>query len=127
MVAYTATHSALLLVRYTQYALQSLHRESTRLLHGNGQVAHGKHARPVRRPEPQLDLCPDLLLVGHLWVVHKRTAAGVRGLVAGGGILQALDDGGLTATIVTYDDGDGREELYDGYLLVVEATYATDG
>ena len=77
--------------------------------------------------EPQLDLGLHLLLVRHLRVMDERAATRVRWLVARGGVLQTLNDRGLATAIVPDDDGDGVEELDDGYLFVVEGANAADG
>ena len=76
--------------------------------------------------KPQLDLCLDLLLVRHLGVVHECATTGVGWLIARRGILETLDDSRLTTPVVSYDNGDGREELDDGDLFVVKGTDPSD-
>jgi hypothetical protein len=124
------THLAALLdvrLREPEDALKRLHRHRAVLLHGHAQVAHRKHARPVRRVEAQLHLRLDFLLVRHLWVVHKRAAARARRLVARRCVFEALDDRRLSRAVVADNNGHGREELDDGQLLVVKGADTPNG
>lgn len=112
--------------RNRKEAFERLHREARGFLYGNAQAAHREHVDAVRGVEAQLHLRLDLLLVRHLRVVHEGSAARVGRLVARRGVLEAFDYGGLSAAVVAHDDRDGREELDDRYLLIIERAYAAD-
>jgi hypothetical protein len=113
-------------IRQAEDALQRLHRQP-RLLCCDRQIPHNEHALPVCSVKAQLDLRLHFFLVRHLRVVHESATTGVRRLITRRGVLETLDDGGLTTPIVSYNHGDGREELDDGDLFVVKGTYASDG
>ena len=115
-----------IIIRQAENALQRLHRQPG-LLCCDRQIPHNEHALPIRSVKPQLDLRLHLFLVRHLRVVHEGATAGVRRLIARRGVLETLDDGRLATPVVSYNDGDGREELDDGDLFVVKGTYASDG
>ena len=109
------THFAPLLgitVRQAKDTLQRLHRQPG-LLCRDREVPHDEHPLSVCSVKSQLYLCLDLLLVGHLGVVHECATARVGWLIARRGILETLDNGRLTTPIVSYNDGDGRKELDD--------------
>jgi len=59
--------------------------------------------------------------------MDEGTAARVRGLVTGSGVLQALDNCSLAAAIVADDNGDGRKELNNSNLLVIEGANSPYG
>lgn len=117
--------SLIRLVRQRQNALQSFHRHR-RLFRCQTQISNGQHLGAVCSKEPQLDLGLDLLLICHLRVMDERSPAGARRLVARGGVLEAFNDGGLSAAIVADYDGHRREELDHCNLLVVEGPDSTN-
>ena len=116
----------LVIVRVCQNTFQGLHRQSASLLHRDAQVPHREHPLPVSRIESQLHLCLDLLLISHLGVMNECSSTSIRRLVSGCGILETLDDGGLTAAVVSDDHGYWGKELYDRDLFVVERPDAAD-
>lgn len=96
--------------------------------------------------KPKLNLGFHLFLVSHVGVVNKGATPRVWRLVSGGGILKTFDDGLWTSnifinegigsmrdaycfstTIVADDNGDRAEKFNDGYVLIVERSYPSNG
>jgi hypothetical protein len=120
-----AQHVRVAILDDPQCALERL--EAARvLLHRELHVAGANDAGALGVAELKPDLGHDLALVADLGVVDEGTRLGVGRQLAGGGILETLDDGRLAGAVGADDEGQRLVEGDGLGLLVVEGADAQD-